>query len=126
MFERVVPGVPPMSRSDIEYLFDVDFKMSSQELRMPNEHNSEPKTMAQYLEGTETEEVEVEVMMTSLAAENLGVCTYEEAGIIPSLEYLRDSRENNNTAWRLFPLSMERLEAAATAMEETGNHESLD
>ncbi|KAM0080694.1 hypothetical protein ACKRZS_007163 [Fusarium odoratissimum] len=126
MFERVVPGVPPMSRSDIEYLFDVDFKMSSQELRMPNGHNSEPKTMAQYLEGTETEEVEVEVMMTSLAAENLGVCTYEEAGIIPSLEYLRDSRENNNTAWRLFPLSMERLEAAATAMEEMGNHESLD
>ncbi|KAH7470156.1 hypothetical protein IWW34DRAFT_696049 [Fusarium oxysporum f. sp. albedinis] len=110
-------------RSDIEQLFDVDFEGLSPDLHEPHEDKTHFDTITQYIKDVETEEVNVEDMMTSLAAENLGFCTYEEAGITPPYEYLRIARERNQMAWELFPLAMGRLEAAAATKEGIEGYE---
>ncbi|RKK11570.1 hypothetical protein BFJ66_g9179 [Fusarium oxysporum f. sp. cepae] len=113
----------PLPRSDIEQLFVVDFEGLSQDLHVPHEDKTHFDTITQYIKDVETEEVNVEDMMTSLAAENLGFCTYEEAGITPPYEYLRNARERNHREWMLFPLAMGRLEAAAATKEGIEGHE---
>ncbi|KAF5565356.1 hypothetical protein FNAPI_1671 [Fusarium napiforme] len=118
-FQRILPQVP-MPRSDIELLFGMDFERPSQELCEPLiqiEDSPDIDVITKYVNDNETEEVEVEDMMTSLAAENLGICRCEEAGIIPSYEYLREQRENNYFSWRWFPLAIGRLEAIAATRE---------
>ncbi|KAK2687608.1 hypothetical protein QWA68_013486 [Fusarium oxysporum] len=121
-FRRVLSPAP-LLRSDIEQLFDVDFEGLSQDLRMPHEDKTDLYTITQYIKDVETEEVNVEDMMTSLAAENPGFCTCEEAGISPPYEYLRNARERNQMTWKLFPLAMGRLEAAAATKEGVEGHE---
>ncbi|KAH7240047.1 uncharacterized protein BKA55DRAFT_596672 [Fusarium redolens] len=125
MFQRVVPVIPSLLGSDIEHLFDVDFRRPSQELCMPHEDKTYLHTISRYIKDIQTEEVEVEDMVTSLAAENLGFCTYEKAGITPTYEYLRTPTESNVDSWRLFPLAMGRLKAAAATKEGTKGHEPL-
>ncbi|EXK80962.1 hypothetical protein FOQG_14572 [Fusarium oxysporum f. sp. raphani 54005] len=121
-FQRIVSPAPLLI-SDIEQLFDVDFEGLSQGERMPHKDKTDLYTIAQYIKDVETEEVNVEDMMTSLAAENLGFCTYEEAGITPPYEYLRNARERNQRQWVSFPLAMGRLEAAAATKEGIEGHE---
>ncbi|SCO90252.1 related to small s protein [Fusarium oxysporum] len=121
-YQRIVSPVPLLI-SDIEQLFDVDFEGLSQDLRVPHEDKTDLYTINQYIKDVETEEVNVEDMMTTLAAENLGFCTYEEAGITPPYEYLRNARERNHREWMLFPLAMGRLEAAAAIKEGIEGHE---
>ncbi|KAL9561987.1 hypothetical protein ACKAV7_013910 [Fusarium commune] len=121
-FQRIL-SPEPLLRRDIEQLFDVDFEGLSQDLCMPHEDRTDLYTITQYIKDVETEEVNVEDMMTSLAAENLGFCTYEEAGITPPYEYLRNARERNHREWGSFPLAMGRLEAAAAIKEGIGGHE---
>ncbi|EGU85092.1 hypothetical protein FOPG_12463 [Fusarium oxysporum f. sp. conglutinans race 2 54008] len=121
-FQRIL-SPEPLPRRDIEQLFDVDFEGLSQDLRIPHWDKTDLNTITQYIKEVETEEVNVEEMMTSLAAENLGFCTYEEAGITPPYEYLRNARERNHREWMLFPLAMGRLEAAAAIKEGIEGHE---
>ncbi|ENH73409.1 hypothetical protein FOC1_g10008895 [Fusarium oxysporum f. sp. cubense race 1] len=121
-FQRIL-SPEPLLRRDIEQLFDVDFEGLSQDSRVPHENKTDLYTITQYIKDVETEEVNVEDMMTSLAAENLGFCTYEEAGITPPYEYLRNARERNQIAWRSFPLAMGRLEAAAATKEGIEGYE---
>ncbi|EWG55773.1 hypothetical protein FVEG_13724 [Fusarium verticillioides 7600] len=124
-FQRILPQVP-MLRSDIELLFGVDFERPSQELCVPPmriELSPDIDIITKYVNNNETEEVNVEAMMTSLAAENLGICSLEEAGIMPSYEYLRESREKNYLSWELFSLTMGRLEAAAATREGIEGYE---
>ncbi|CVL08451.1 related to small s protein [Fusarium proliferatum] len=113
----------PLPINDVEQLFDVDFDGFSQDLCNPQEGRTDLYTFKECIKNTETEEVNIEHMMTSLAAENLGFCTYEEAGIIPSYEYLRKAKEKKGHRWRIFPLAMGRLEAAAAIREGTEGHE---
>ncbi|KAJ9415906.1 hypothetical protein QL093DRAFT_2625012 [Fusarium oxysporum] len=121
-YQRIVSPVPLLI-SDIEQLFDVDFEGLSQGLHVPHEDKTDLQTITQYIKDVETEEVNVEDMMTSSAAENLGFCTYEEAGIIPPYEYLRNARERNHMEWMSFPLAMGKLEAAAAIKEGIEGHE---
>lgn len=116
-FQRIISR-ESLSRSDIERLFDMDFGTRSHGLFVPlfkYEERQDLAIITRYAKDKETEEVGVEDMMTSLATENLGFCTCEEAGITPPYEYLRRERENNTLSWRLFPLAMARLESAAAA-----------
>jgi hypothetical protein len=92
-------------------------------LHVAHEDKTDLQTITQYIKDVETEEVNVEDMMTSSAAENLGFCTYEEAGITPPYEYLRNARERNHMEWMSFPLAMGRLEAAAAIKEGIEGHE---
>ncbi|RBR19720.1 hypothetical protein FVER53590_13724 [Fusarium verticillioides] len=124
-FQRILSPAP-MSRSDIELLFGVDFERPSQELCVPPMrigHSPDIDIITKYVSNNETEEVNVEAMVTSLAAENLGICSLEKAGIMPSYKYLREKRENNSVSWKLFPLAMGRLEAAAATREGIEGYE---
>ncbi|SCO58416.1 related to small s protein [Fusarium fujikuroi] len=113
----------PLPINDVEQLFDVDFNGFSQDLCKPRDDRTDLYTFKECIKNTETEDVNIEHMMTSLAAENLGFCTYEEAGITPSYEYLRKAKETIGYRWRYFPLAMGRLEAAAVIREGTEGHE---
>jgi hypothetical protein len=123
MFQRIISQASSLSRSDIEHLFEMNFTGLSQMLRLPHEDKTDLYIINQFIEDLEAEEVGFEGMMTSLVSENLGFSTYEEAGIIPSVEHLRYSRERDRNLWRLFPLTMGRLEAAAVSKEAMEGHE---
>ncbi|KAF5584089.1 hypothetical protein FPCIR_8780 [Fusarium pseudocircinatum] len=116
--ERVVSRAAFLSSIDIKRLFGVDLmKNQCRESSESSEVRTQADVIAQFVNGLETEEVDVEDMMLTLASENLGLGTYEKEGMIPSLEYLRDSEKDNAVEWRLFPLSMRRLETAAVGKE---------
>ncbi|KAG9495689.1 hypothetical protein J7337_012244 [Fusarium musae] len=124
-FQRILSPAP-MPRSDIELLFGVDFERPSRKLCVPLmriEHSPDIDIITKYVNNNETEEVDAEAMLTSLAAENLGICSLEEAGIMPSYEYLREGRKNKSLSWKLFPLTMGRLEAAAATREGIEGYE---
>ncbi|KAL7755250.1 hypothetical protein ACKLNR_015007 [Fusarium oxysporum f. sp. zingiberi] len=124
-FQRIL-SPQPLPIRDIEQLFDVDFEGLSQDLCVPQlkfEDRTDLHIITQYVKDKETEKVDVEDIMASLAAENLGFCTYEEAGITPPYEYLREAREKLSNSWALFPLAMGRLEAAAAIKEGVEGHE---
>ncbi|KAF5989023.1 hypothetical protein FBULB1_1178 [Fusarium bulbicola] len=114
-FECVVSSAASLSNIGIKCLFDLDLKNQFGESCESSEVRTQGDIITQFVNDLETEEVDVEDMMIMLASENLGLGTYEEAGIIPSLEDLRERK--NRRAWSLFPLSMQRLEAAAARKE---------
>ncbi|KAF5630108.1 hypothetical protein F52700_7466 [Fusarium sp. NRRL 52700] len=116
-FERVVSRAASLSEIEIKCLFDVDLKNQSRESCESSEIRTKADVITQFVNDLETEEVDVEDMMITLASENLGLGTYEEAGMIPSLEFLGGSEPAIEMTWRLFPLSMRRLEAAAARKE---------
>ncbi|KAF4946639.1 hypothetical protein FGADI_11028 [Fusarium gaditjirri] len=119
IFERVVTQAASLSRSDIEHLFDVDLKGHSQVLSVSLKDRTDLKTITQYIENLEVEEVCIEDAMTSLVAENVGFCTSEELGIAPTSRHVEFSRRAHGYLWDLFPLAMGRLEAEAAASGES-------
>ncbi|KAF4502410.1 hypothetical protein FAGAP_1380 [Fusarium agapanthi] len=122
-FERVVSSAASLSSVDITHLFEVDLKNQGQESCGSTEFQTKSDVFTQFIHDLETEEVDVEDMMLTLASENLGFGTCEEAGIIPSLEYLGSSDQSNFLAWGSFPFSMWRLEVAAGGKEAVEGHE---
>ncbi|KAF5967683.1 hypothetical protein FCOIX_11810 [Fusarium coicis] len=124
-FQRIISRAP-LLRSEIELLFDLNLMGSCQESCEPlskSEERTRLDIINKYARDKETEEVDAEDMMTSLAAENLGICTCEEAGIIPPYEILRGERKRFSYSWELFPLTMGRLEAAAAIREGIEGYE---
>lgn len=116
-FQRVVSRAASLSSIDIKRLFDVDLKNQSVDSCESFDVRTQSDVLTQFVNDLETEEVDVEDMMLTLVSENLGLGTYEEAGIIPSLEYFRSTVRSDRPEWSLFPLSMRRLEVAAAAKE---------
>ncbi|CVK94918.1 uncharacterized protein FMAN_13202 [Fusarium mangiferae] len=116
-FERVISRAASLSSIEIKRLFDMKYSDQCRESCKTNEAQRHSDVITQFINDLETEEVDVEDMMVTLASENLGLGTYEEAGMIPSLKFLRGSEEMTRLAWTLFPLSMRRLEVAAAAKE---------
>lgn len=116
-FERVVSRAASLSSIDIKRLFDVDLKNQCEDSCESFDVRTQSDVLTQFVNDLETEEVDVEDMMLTLVSENLGLGTYEEAGMIPSLEFLRNPVRRNDPEWSLFPLSMRRLEVAAAAKE---------
>ncbi|KAF9768989.1 hypothetical protein IL306_013654 [Fusarium sp. DS 682] len=118
-YKRIVTPAPSLPISAIEHLFNVEFKGHPKETHLSYKGRTDLDIVFEYTKDLETEEVTHETMVTTLANENLGFCTYEEAGIIPPAAYLRRGRETGiDSDWLLFPLLMGRLEAAATSREE--------
>ncbi|KAL6922925.1 hypothetical protein FSST1_000199 [Fusarium sambucinum] len=116
MYQRVLSPAPLLPR-DVEKLFNVDFEGFLQGSCTPHEDKTDFQIITQYIEDVETEEAHVEDMMVALVAENPAISTYEEVGIIPYFEYLRNRREIPGERWELFPLTMGKLEAAAAIKE---------
>ncbi|KAF5641450.1 uncharacterized protein FTJAE_4102 [Fusarium tjaetaba] len=121
LIQRIVSSESSLPRNDIERLFDVDFTSPQEDLRMRNEDRTDLEIITEYVKDLKTEQVNIEGVVTDLAAENLEFCTFEKAGIIPSLDHFRKLRENGHGSE--FPLSMRQLEAAAARKEATGCQE---
>ncbi|KAF5588636.1 hypothetical protein FPANT_6554 [Fusarium pseudoanthophilum] len=119
--QRIASSENSLPRNEIEHLFDVDSMSPQEDLRMRNEDRTDLEIVTEYVKGLKTEQVNIEGMVTDLAAENLEFCTFEKAGIIPSLDHFRKLREDLHGSE--FPLSMRQLEAAAARREATGCQE---
>ncbi|KAF5689862.1 hypothetical protein FDENT_4176 [Fusarium denticulatum] len=117
LIQRIVSPENSISRNDIEHLFDIDFASPQEDLRKQNEDRTDLDIITECVKDLKTEEVEIEGMVTDLAAENLEFCTFEKAGRIPSLEHFRKLRRIGHGSH--FPLSMMQLEAAAARKEAT-------
>ncbi|KAF5721016.1 hypothetical protein FMUND_3919 [Fusarium mundagurra] len=122
MFKRIV-SPKPLLRRDIEQLFDMCFEGLLKGSCEPHEDGRAPETIAEYIKDADTEQVDIEDMITSLAAENLGFCTFEEAGITPPHEYLNSTRKGNDWEWKFFPLAMGKLEELAAIKGGANGHE---
>ncbi|KAF4337761.1 hypothetical protein FBEOM_8358 [Fusarium beomiforme] len=103
MCKRVILHSPSLPRSVMEHLFDVDLKDHLKERDVSYNGQTDLDIISQHTKNLETEDVDYETMLVSLANENLGISTCEEAGMIPPAHYLR---------------TFERLEAAAASREE--------
>ncbi|KAF5642177.1 hypothetical protein F25303_6598 [Fusarium sp. NRRL 25303] len=96
----------------IARLFGVMLKGCSTNPGTSSEGQTDLEIISQLVDDSNTDEVEFEAAITSLAKERLGFCTYQDAGKIPTVDYLR-SRECQEKR-HLFPLTMGKLEMAAS------------
>ncbi|QKD61058.2 uncharacterized protein FOBCDRAFT_253733 [Fusarium oxysporum Fo47] len=103
-FKRILSPTASLPRNVLESLF------------------SRPFTIENYIRDLEIEEVDAENVVASLAKENLGICTSEDAGISPCLEYLGSLRMFATSSGKLFPLTIGQLEEAAASRESLEDH----
>ncbi|KAF5235733.1 hypothetical protein FANTH_11613 [Fusarium anthophilum] len=117
ILQRTLTQTPSLSRRDIEHLFDTELGGHSQVSFMSHEVQTQLETLNQCLRNLKVEAVHVEDMMTTLAAGNLGICTYEKTGILEPSDDIRRENWRPGTLWNLFPSARGQLAAAAEAIE---------
>ncbi|KAM0559807.1 hypothetical protein ACHAPJ_003755 [Fusarium lateritium] len=115
----ILPSTASLPRNVLESLFAVNFRDNSLESCVPYRDRGDTFIIEHYIRDLETEEVDIENVITSLASEKLGLCTFEGAGIRPCLEYLRILRLVDEYEM-MFPLTMKQLEAVTSKEEIKG------
>lgn len=108
----------PVDQSTAGHLFKVHLEHQSDGTHALYDTRSDLGMITHHIQDSDTEEVDFETMITSLAREDPGMSTHEEGGIIPSAAYLRYQRKVSNPNWCWLPSMMGRLEAAAAASRE--------
>ncbi|EGU84489.1 hypothetical protein FOQG_17758 [Fusarium oxysporum f. sp. raphani 54005] len=116
-WKRIAPQAHSLPISVIEHIFNVNFKGHPKEMDVYYEDQADHDIIAQHIKDLETEDVNHETMVTSLANETLGFCTFEEAGISRPAGHLRHQRVLGLGKWHLSPLRIGRLEVAAASKE---------
>ena len=107
----------PAYRYTESRLFKIELDHHSKWTSLLYDTQTDVSTITQVIKGTDIEEVSFEAMFTSLAHEIPEISTYEEAGIVPSVAYLRRKIDSGSPNWCWFPLLIERLQAAGGTEE---------